>query len=245
MNDLKYIVVTGASRGLGRKLSEQLIKAGYNVALCVRSDHHIQESQRRFVESSSSMYVYGDITSSEDLDRITLEIKDWSGGKIDGLINNAGVAHGGLIQATKVDVIKDVFNVNLFSVIELTQRLHRYLRRAPAASIVNISSISSIYLEQGQVAYGVSKAALNALTKVMAREYANQNISVNCILPALLDVGMSSEMDENAMQEQLSKMATNGAIPADDVIDLVLYLLESAGNSITGQLIRLDNGMPF
>lgn len=243
LDNAKHIVITGANRGLGQIISQQLMKKGYKVALCVRSDQNITKSQKEFVEASSSLFVVGDLTSSTDLDRMTKKIKSWSGGRIDGLINNAGVAHGGLIQTTKISEIKDIFDVNFFSVIDLTQRLHRYLRRAPVSSIVNISSISSIDLNQGQVAYGVSKAAINALTKVMAQEYAGQNISVNCILPAVLDVGMSAEMDGKALQEQLSKMAMKEVIPAEDVTELVIYLLEAAGKSLTGQQIRLDKGM--
>jgi 3-oxoacyl-[acyl-carrier protein] reductase len=243
LTDAKHIVVTGANRGLGRLLSDHLMENGYKVALCVRSDKDIEESQRKLVDSTCSTYVLGDLTVSEDLGRITTEIKKWSGGRIDGLINNAGIAHGGLIQTSRVSDIKDIFNINLFSVIDLTQRLHRYLRRAPASSIVNVSSVSSISLDQGQIAYGVSKAALNAVTKVMAREYAEQNISVNAILPAVLDVGMASEMSEKALKAQLSQMAVKDVIPANDVVSLVVYLLESAGKSLTGQLLRLDKGM--
>ena len=128
LTDAKHIVVTGANRGLGRLLSDHLMENGYKVALCVRSDKDIEESQRKLVDSTCSTYVFGDLTVSEDLGRITNEIKKWSGGRIDGLINNAGIAHGGLIQTSRVSDIKDIFNINVTDNARTTTNFH-YIKR--------------------------------------------------------------------------------------------------------------------
>ena len=99
--------------------------------------------------------------------------------------------------------------------------------------------------ESGQIAYGASKAALNSLTKSMAQEYRRNNINVNAILPAAIDTGMSSEMSQKSISEQTSLMAHKELIESNDVIELILFLLENRAQSITGQLIRVDNGIIF
>ena len=238
-----FVLVTGASGGVGSSICERLLIDGWTVGVCTRD----RESKR--IEKLESLGVSNirvfefDMTDYSAVDSVATDIKEWCGGKLNGLVNNAAVAHGGLIQSTKLDDVKSVFETNLFSILYLTQKMHRYLRRANGSAIINMSSIASIAPGRGQVGYGVSKAAINALTTVMANEYRTDNILVNAILPAVLDSGMASQMSADAISEQLKKMSHNDIVGVDDVTKLVLALLERRLHSQTGQLLRLDNGM--
>lgn len=238
-----FVLVTGASGSVGASICERLLIDGWTVGVCTRD----RESKR--IEKLESLGISNirifefDMTDYYAVNSVATEIKRWCGGKLNGLVNNAGAAHGGLIQSTKIEDIKSIFDSNFFSTLYLTQKLHRYLRRANGAAIINISSIASIAPGRGQVGYGVSKAALNALTTVMANEYRTDNILVNAILPAVLNSGMASQMSEDAISEQLRKMSHNDVVGVDDVTKLVLALLERRLRSQTGQLLRLDNGM--
>ena len=171
-----------------------------------------------------------------------MQIKEWCNGKLNGLINNAGKAHGGLIQTTHIRDIKEIFECNIFSLVYFTQKVYRYLRRANGASIINISSIASVSPGRGQVGYG-NEGALNALTTVMASEFRDDNILVNAILPAVLNAGMADQMSDEAIARQLQHMAHGAVVDVADVTELVSVLLERRISSQTGQLIKLDNGM--
>jgi 3-oxoacyl-[acyl-carrier protein] reductase len=241
----RNVIVTGASRGIGLEISKALMECGWRVGLCVR-DASVSglDDVSQLVADSDSKIFEAELTDSESLTKLVEEIKHWSKGTLHGLVNNAGIAHGGLIQTTRLDDVRRIFEVNFFAVLNLTQRLHRYLRRADGAAIVNLSSIASVQLTAGQVAYGVSKASINALTKVMAQEYRKNNILVNAILPAATNAGMSAEMDLPALELQISNMAHKELIPFRDIVFQTKILLDREITGLTGQLIKIDNGIP-
>lgn len=141
--------------------------------------------------------------------------------------------------------IREVFEANFFSHIDLTQRLVRFLSKAEHAAIVNISSISAFLPQQGTLAYGGAKLALAYATKVMAAEFAGKKISVNAIAPAITDTDMLKEMSESALAEQLKRMALPRAIKPDEIAALAYFLLAEAPDSLTGEVIRIDAGMGF
>lgn len=240
----KKVVVTGAGGGLGLYLVKALMMEHWSVAVCVRNENNelIKDLQPQMSATNSKVFEI-DLKDQDQIKEGVNEIKKWCDGKLHGLVNNAGLAHGGLIQSTKITEIEDVFRVNFFGLLSLTQRLHRYLRRSGEASIVNVSSVTSENCGKGQVAYGSSKAALNALSSVMAQEYSQDNILVNCILPAALDVGMSSKMTQASVEEQTNRMAYKELVKVEDVIRVILFLLNRNSGGLTGQNIRVDNGL--
>ena len=217
-----------------------MLKNGWSVGICIR-EHSLTnfDKHKELITKTGSQIFIADLCDEKQVLELAKSVKNWCDGSLDGLVNNAGIAHGGLIQGTPLSEVRDVFDVNFFAVISITQRLFRYLRKAEKSSIINISSISSLIPESGQIAYGASKAALNSLTKSMAQEYRRNNINVNAILPAAIDTGMSSEMSQKSISEQTSFMAHKELIESNDVIELILFLLENRAQSITGQLIEL------
>ena len=203
MKKSKKVFITGAGRGLGFETAIALLKNGWSVGICIR-EHSLTnfDKHKELITKTGSQIFIADLCDEKQVLELAKSVKNWCDGSLDGLVNNAGIAHGGLIQGTPLSEVRDVFDVNFFAVISITQRLFRYLRKAEKSSIINISSISSLIPESGQIAYGASKAALNSLTKSMAQEYRRNNINVNAILPAAIDTGMSSEMSQNQFQNK-------------------------------------------
>lgn len=242
----RKVLVTGSNRGVGLAISLHLMKNGWTVGLCMRegSENRLSKFKKLINKTGSEIFI-ADLCSYNEVDKMVKQIKNWSDGVINGLVNNAGQAHGDLIQTTRIDDVKKIFDVNFFSVLNFTQKIHRYLRKAKGAAIVNISSISSLMPDVGQVAYGSSKAALNSLTKTMAQEFMKNNITVNAILPAAVTTGMSSQMSDKALQRQIALMALEQRVDEKNIVELISFLLDRRAESITGQLIRLDNGIPF
>ena len=161
---------------------------------------------------------------------------------IDVLINNSGVAHGGLFQMTPVSKIKEVFEINLFSHMELTQLILRTMTRAKNGNIVNIASIAGLDLAQGNCAYGVSKAALAAWTKTLASECIKYNIRVNAVAPGLTNTNMAELMEEKAKEEMVSASAMNRLAKPEEIANAVLFLASEKSSFINGQIIRVDGG---
>jgi 3-oxoacyl-[acyl-carrier protein] reductase len=160
----------------------------------------------------------------------------------DVLINNVGVAHGGLFQMTTIDEIRRVFEINLFSIMEFTQLISRFMIRQKSGSIVNISSISGLDLHSGNSAYGTSKAALIAFTQVLSKELASFGIRVNAIAPGLTDTDMATLMEKKAGEAMVSESAMNRLGKPEETAQLALFLASDKASFISGQVIRCDGG---
>jgi 3-oxoacyl-[acyl-carrier protein] reductase len=242
----RYCVVTGASRGIGLAIASYLMKKNWSVALCSRTPYSdLNKETQELITASNSTVFYLDLMDSASIKALPSLILKWCNGMLHGLVNNAGVAHGGLISSTSIGRIKEVFETNFFSHLDLTQRLVRFLSKAERAAIVNISSISAFLPQQGTLAYGSSKLALAYATKVMAAEFASKNIGVNAIAPAIADTDMLKEISKSAMTAQLELMALQRPIKAEEVATLAYFLLAEAPESLTGQIIKIDAGMGF
>ena len=161
---------------------------------------------------------------------------------IDVLINNSGVAHGGLFQMTSISKIREIFEINLFSHMELTQLILRAMTRAQKGNIINISSISGLDLAQGNCAYGVSKAALAAWTKTLATECIKYNIRVNAIAPGLTKTNMAELMEEKAKEDMVLASAMNRLATPEEIANVALFLASEKSSFINGQIIRVDGG---
>ena len=194
----KTVFITGTNRGLGKAFVETFAANGANVIAHARKE---TSEFREFLNDAAQKNgvtitpVFFDMTDSaamKDAVRSIVVAKT----PVNILVNSAGVAHGGLFQMTSMEKIREVFAVNLFAHMELTQLLLRYMMRFSGGSIVNIASISGIDLKKGNCAYGVSKAALIAFTKTLAAEVASSGLRVNAVCPGLTNTDMASLMEE-------------------------------------------------
>jgi 3-oxoacyl-[acyl-carrier protein] reductase len=162
--------------------------------------------------------------------------------KIDVLINNAAVAHGGLFQMTPISVVRSVFDVNFFAQLELTQLMIRRMSRQKSGAIVNIGSISGIDLAAGNVAYGVSKAALMAFTQTLAAEVGPLGLRVNGVAPGLVMTDMATQMEKKAGIEMIQNSAMKRMAAVEEIAQVVLFLASDAASFVNGQVIHVNGG---
>ncbi len=240
----KNVLITGARGGIGKALCKVFAQNSFNIyAHARKQDADFEQYLSKIAEDYNVEIspLYFDMT---DYEAMKTAVRNLFKQKIniDVLINNSGVAHGGLFQMTPVSKIKEVFEINLFSHMELTQLILRTMTRAKNGNIVNIASIAGLDLAQGNCAYGVSKAALAAWTKTLASECIKYNIRVNAVAPGLTNTNMAELMEEKAKEEMVSASAMNRLAKPEEIANAVLFLASEKSSFINGQIIRVDGG---
>lgn len=241
----KYALITGANGGIGRCVVEEFAKHNCNIIAHMRSE---KKEFLSFAEEIAAKYdidikcIYFDLSNSENIKKGMQQFAKLKL-PIDILINNAGLAHGGLLQMTSIEDIKKVFDINYFAVAQMMQIVSRYMLRRGGGSIVNVASISGLELAAGNCAYGTSKAAVIALTKTVAKEFASMNIRVNSVAPGLTDTNMASLMDKKARRDMVRNTAFGRLATPKEISDVIIYLSSDKASFITGQVLRVDGGM--
>ena len=238
-------IITGSNRGLGKAILTKFANEGYNIVAHARNETQDFEIELDKLASENAVTitpVYFDITDSEAMKSAVRNlIKNDS--SIEILVNNAGIAHGGYLQMTTMKTIRDVFDVNFFSMLELTQLVSKQMIRKKSGSIVNIASIAGIDATPGNCAYGVSKSAVIAATKTLAVELAPYNIRVNAVAPGLLNTDMASIMGNIARDDMISRSHMHRLGNPEEIANVVAFLVSKEASFINGQIIRVDGGM--
>lgn len=240
----KNVFITGAAGGLGKALIKIFASNNYNIIAHCRKPDKEKEIYFDEIKKEYGIEIYPVYFDMTDYNAMKTSVLNLFQKKvnIDVLINNAGVAHGGLFSMTPVSKIKEVFEINLFSHMELTQIVLKIMTRKKAGSIVNISSIAGLDLAAGNSAYGVSKAALAAWTKTTAAEYTGFGIRINAVAPGLTDTRMAVLMEEKAKQDMISMSAMNRLAKPEEIAQAVFFLASDAASFINGQILRIDGG---
>lgn len=233
----KVIVINGASGDIGRVITQTLLTQGYQVAACVRA-----ESANKLAAHKNLTVFPCDITDLESVKACVSQLKE-NYKKVYGLINCVGMAHGSPMLMTKIDDLRQVFEVNFFALIQFTQLIAKRMLRSREGCIINLASTAGILSDKGTMAYGGSKAALIHTTKVMASELGAYNIRVNAIAPAVVESAMADLMDESAIESLDTRAALSGVITAKEVADSAVFLLSDSAKNITSQVITLDRGI--
>lgn len=236
-------VVTGSSRGIGRAIVERFAEHGATIWA------HARKESPEFVSDIADCAakhgveirpVYFDVTSSNAMKAAFRDIT--AAARIDVLVNNAGVAHGGLFQMTPMSAVREVFEVNFFAPLAISQVVANLMRKTGGGSIINIASIAGLDLAPGNVAYGTSKAALIAATRTLAAELAVQGIRVNAIAPGVTDTDMAGLMDAKASAEMVKRSALKRFAHPSEIADTAVFLASALAGFITGQVLRVDGG---
>ena len=239
----KIALISGANGGIGRSIVNLFLKEGAKVICLVRKkDRKFEEYLAK--QKGKSVIIVSDITNEnmlkEEIRKVFTTIK-----KLDILINNAGMAHGSIIEMTSKKKLKEIFDTNFFSQIYLTQLVLRFLKKSKNPSIINIGSISAKIPDKGTLAYGSSKLAFMHATKIMANEFSNYNIRVNGICPSATKTKMLKKMDSRAKEIFISRSLLKKTCNPIDIANLILFLSSDNSELINGQVINIDGGLKW
>ena len=238
----KTYLITGVSGDIGIAIAKKLIQDKSNIICCLRKKN--QKYKKFFKKNKKfiSLELIFDINNYKEVDKAIYKIKEKKI-NINGLINSAGIATGSIFEMTQIKKIKEVFDTNFFSLLYLTQKILPLLKYKKTNHIINISSVSGIIAQRGNIAYGASKASLIYSTKVLANELANYNIRVNAIAPHITKSKMLRLMSATKKKELKNQSFMKKECSVEDISETVSFLLSKKSNYINGQIIRLDGGM--
>jgi len=242
----KTILITGATRGIGREIALSLAAQGAGLVFNFRQSKKEVADQlaRELVEkgASSATALEFDINNTEQMkDAVNTHIKE--NGPIHGLVNNAGISKDTLLLRLKEEELTNILNTNLKSAIMLTSILSRNFLRVEEASIVNVSSIVGLMGNTSQVAYAASKAGLNGFTKSVAKELASKNIRCNAIAPGFIKTDMTDKLTDDAKNHYLNEIPLKRMGEPTEVANLVCFLLSVSSSYVTGEIIKIDGGL--
>lgn len=237
----KVAIVTGAARGIGLATTKLFCADGWSVAMVDNDGSELQTAAEELGASGSVMALPYDVSQPEQVDKIIESVTaEW--GRVDALVNNAGVADFRSLQDTGFDVWRHVFANNLDAVFLCTQAATPWLQKSQGA-VVNIASISGLRASTLRVAYGTSKAAVMHLTKQQAAELGEHQIRVNCVAPGpvktKLSIAVHSEEIINAYHDAIP---LNRYGSEQEIANVICFLCSEKASYVTGQVVAVDGG---
>lgn len=243
-NMAKVALITGATRGIGRAIAIRLANAGFDIALNYRKENDDLTNTKSEIEKAGvdCLPVQGDISSFEDCERIAKEIFD-KFGKIDVLVNNAGITKDMLLMRMKPEDFSSVVDVNLIGTFNMTRNVVPYMVKARSGRVVNISSVVGIEGNAGQTNYSASKAGIIGFTKSLARELGSRNILVNAVAPGFIETDMTAVLSDSVRDEIAKKISLKRMGTAEDVAGVVEFLCGEASSYVTGTVIPVTGGL--
>jgi 3-oxoacyl-[acyl-carrier protein] reductase len=243
MTEKRVAIVTGASRGIGEAIARRLAADGLHVVAVARgADKLAQVVNTIATAGGSAEAIQCDVADSAAVARMVEDVAE-KHGRIDVLVNNAGITRDTLLLRMDDAQFDEVINTNLKSVFVATRGAARYLMRAKAGRIINIGSVSGVIGNKGQANYAASKAALSGFTKTVARELAGKGVTANVVAPGFVTTDMTGALPEK-LQEEVRKLIPLGRFgEPQDIAAVVAFLAGENSGYLTGQVICVDGGM--
>ena len=237
-------VVTGGTRGIGKQIILDLAKKGYDIAFNYRSENaDFENLNKELKEIGVKAFAFKcDVTDFEKCEEFVKGVIT-EFGKIDVLVNNAGITKDGLLMRMKKQDFEDVIDVNLIGTFNLTRNVIPYMIKAKQGRIINISSVVGISGNAGQTNYSASKAGIIGFTKSLAKEVASRNITVNAVAPGFIQTQMTDVLKDEVKDEILKQIPEKRFGTTEDVANVVKFLASEESSYITGQVINVDGGM--
>lgn len=240
----KVAVVTGASRGIGREIAVTLASKGAIVIVNyngsgARAEEVVKEIEAAGGKAESIQCNVADFEKASEL--ISYVIKQY--GRVDILVNNAGITRDNLLMKMSEEDFDAVLNTNLKGAFNCIRHVARQMLKQKSGRIINISSVSGIMGNAGQVNYSTSKAGVIGITKSVAREFASRGITSNAVAPGFIDTEMTQVLPDTVKEAVVEQIPMKHFGTAADIADTVAFLASDAAKYITGQVICVDGGM--
>ncbi|MGB5692000.1 MAG: 3-oxoacyl-[acyl-carrier-protein] reductase [Flavobacteriaceae bacterium] len=240
----KNVIITGASRGIGRGIARVFAEHGANVAFTYSSSEGPAiELEKELTSSGVKAKAYksnaASFTEAETL--VSAILEDFGG--IDVLINNAGITKDNLLMRMSEEDFDAVIEVNLKSVFNMTKAVQRTMLKQRKGSIINMSSVVGVKGNAGQTNYAASKAGMIGFTKSVALELGSRNIRCNAIAPGFIETEMTESLDEKTVQGWRDAIPLKRGGTPEDIANACLFLASDLSDYITGQVINVDGGM--
>ncbi len=233
----KIVIVTGGSRGIGKSIAEKFAESGANVTITYK---HAVDSA--YFDSKGIKHFQCDAASLKETQELVDKIIK-EHGRIDVLVNNAGLTKDGLLMRMSEEDWDIVLDTNTKGVFNFTKAVCRQMISQRKGKIINISSVVGITGNAGQANYSASKAAVIGFTKSTARELASRNINVNCVAPGYIDTDMTNKLNDAIKQSFVEGIPLKKIGKPEDVSYAVLFLASDEADYITGQTLCVDGGM--
>jgi 3-oxoacyl-[acyl-carrier protein] reductase len=231
----KRALVTGASKGIGRAIAEELARAGAHVVVGYRSG---KDEAEELASAIGGAAVQADVSSPEEAARLVAEAGD-----IDVLVNNAGLTRDGLLARMSDDDWRTVIDTNLSSVFYTCRAVTRPMMKKRAGSIVNISSVVGVHGNWGQTNYAASKAGIIGFTKSLARELGSRNIRANVVAPGYVKTALTDVLPEEATAAMIQNTPLGRVAEPQEIAGAVRFLASDAAGFITGEVLLVDGGL--
>lgn len=240
----KVAFITGATRGIGKQIAMVLAENGYDIALNYRTENDNLRETIKEIESKNvkCLAVKGDVSSYENCETFVSQIIN-EFGKIDVLVNNAGITKDTLLMRMKKEDFEDVIDVNLVGTFNVTKNVISHMMKARSGRIINISSVVGVSGNAGQTNYAASKAGIIGFTKSLAKEVASRGILVNAVAPGFIETQMTDVLKDEIKEKIAETIPLKRMGTATDVANVVKFLASDDSSYITGQVINIDGGM--
>lgn len=243
--DKKVAFITGGSRGIGKEIARKFAKNGYNIVVNYVSDKTDVTKLENELNQNGNVEVLcvkGDVTDFAACEEIVKNAIE-KFGKIDVLVNNAGITKDNLLMRMKEEDFDKVINVNLKGTFNMTKNVISYMMKRRNGRIVNISSVVGVSGNAGQANYAASKAGIIGFTKSIAKELASRNILANAVAPGFIETDMTDVLSDTVKESIHSQIPLRKMGKAEEVANAVYFLGSEENTYITGQVLNVDGGM--
>jgi 3-oxoacyl-[acyl-carrier protein] reductase len=242
MSDLKEnnIIVTGATGGIGNSIIEKLYNSGANILATGTRNEKLVELKKKFQDIEILKF---DISQTNDLENFIENATKQLGGKLDCVVNNAGITQDNLAIRMNLEEWKKVIDINLTSTFLISKFAIKKMLKNKKGKIINITSVVGHTGNLGQTNYTAAKAGIVAMSKSLALEYAKKNINVNCISPGFIKTAMTDKIDEKFKEVIISKIPSARLGEPEDVANAVIFLASPQSDYINGETLHVNGGM--
>ncbi|ALE02329.1 3-oxoacyl-ACP reductase FabG [Candidatus Pseudothioglobus singularis] len=243
MLDGKLVLVTGASRGIGKAIALTLGEAGATVIGTATTENGADNVSKVFAENKiSGRGIKLDVTDNEQISSL-LKIVNDDFGSIDILVNNAGITRDNILLRMKDDEWEDIIDTNLSSVFKMSKSVLRGMIKNRSGRIISITSVVGAMGNAGQSNYAAAKAGMIGFTKSLAREVGVRGITVNAIAPGFIETDMTDSLPDEQKDALASQIPMGRLGTPDEIAQVVLFLAGDSGSYITGQTLHVNGGM--